>query len=263
MALTRRTFLQNSAAAASWLACANALPLRSLAETAAAPLRAWVTAPGRRFQPLPVQQWQTTSASAGAGTVVIDPAQRFQSVLGFGGAFTDASCWLFSRMEPQARASLMNEFFSPSGLGLSMGRTCIGASDYSRSAYTFDDSPTPDPDLKRFSIEHDRAYILPTLREALRMNPEMFYFSTPWSPPAWMKTGDSILGGSMRKEYFGPYAEYFVKFIEGYRAEGVPVRGVTSQNEVDTDQNGRMPAALWGTGIRNQLRQALPRTGAP
>jgi glucosylceramidase len=87
---------------------------------------------------------------------------------------------------------------------------------------------------------------LPVLREALSVQPELFLFSTPWSPPGWMKAGGSLLGGSMRKQYFAAYAQYFVKFLEGYKAEGVPIRAVTTQNEVDTDQDGRMPAALWG-----------------
>ncbi len=127
-----------------------------------------------------------------------------------------------------------------------MGRTCIGASDYSRTAYSFDESPVPDPDLKRFSIAHDREYILPVLREAVEINPELFLFSSPWSPPAWMKTGGSLLGGAMRKRYFAAYAQYFVKFLKAYKAEGVTIDAVTPQNEVDTDQDGRMPAALWG-----------------
>ncbi|HUA93166.1 MAG TPA: glycoside hydrolase family 30 beta sandwich domain-containing protein [Terracidiphilus sp.] len=176
----------------------------------------------------------------------IDSSRSFQSILGFGGAFTDASCYLFSKMDAGQRAKLLQEFFGPGGLGLSVGRTCIGSSDYSCSAYSFDDSPSPDPELKNFSIEHDRAYILPTLREALRVNPDLYLFSTPWSPPGWMKTGGSLLGGSMRKPYFPSYAQYFVRFLEDYRAEGVNIRAVTTQNEVDTDQGGRMPAALWG-----------------
>jgi glucosylceramidase len=140
----------------------------------------------------------------------------------------------------------MEEFFGQSGLRLSMGRTCIGSSDYSLNAYSFDDSPTPDPELKNFSIAHDQAYILPMLREAAKVNPELFLFSAPWSPPGWMKSGGSMLGGNMRKSYFAAYAQYFVKFLQAYRGEGVNIQAVTSQNEVDTDQDGRMPAALWG-----------------
>lgn len=198
-----------------------------------------------RCKEISLPEWRNSSLG-NLPVVEIDPSQRFQSILGFGGAFTDASCYLFSKMDAGQRAKLLQEFFGPGGLGLSVGRTCIGSSDYSCSAYSFDDSPSPDPELKNFSIEHDRAYILPMLREALRVNPDLYLFSTPWSPPGWMKTGGSLLGGSMRKQYFPSYAQYFVRFLEDYRAEGVNIRAVTTQNEVDTDQDGRMPAALWG-----------------
>jgi glucosylceramidase len=126
------------------------------------------------------------------------------------------------------------------------GEYASGSSDYSRYAYSYDDSTDPDPELIRFSIDHDREYILLTLRTALKLNPEMFLFGCPWSPPAWMRVNGSMLGGSMRRHYFPSYAEYFVKFLLGYMKEGVPVRAVTVQNEVDTDQDGRMPAARWG-----------------
>ena len=181
-----------------------------------------------------------------APDVEMDPDRRLQSIVDFGGAFTDASCYLFSRMKTTKRRQLLEELMGFDGLRLFMGRTCIGSSDYSRSAYTYDDSPAPDPELRNFTIAHDREYILPILREAAEVNPELFLFSTPWSPPAWMKAGDSLLGGSMRKHYFACYAQYFVKFIKAYKAEGVTIGAVTPQNEVDTDQDGQMPAALWG-----------------
>lgn len=237
--------MQQTAALAGALACAGQLSAWGLDAPAAPRLRAWITAGEERFKGLAVQPWQATSAAT-ASTVEIDPTQKFQSILGFGGAFTDASCYLLNQMEAAQRHQLMAEFLGAEGLHFSVGRTCIGSSDYSRTAYSFDDSPTPDPELKHFSIAHDRDYILPMLREALHANPELFLFSAPWSPPGWMKTGDSLLGGAMRKEYFAAYAQYFVKFLEGYKAEGVNIAAVTSQNEVDTDQNGRMPAALWG-----------------
>lgn len=228
------------------MVCANGIPLwgQMAAAPAGASVRVWMTSDEGRYAEVPVSGWRSSS---GTGTVVtVDPAQRFQSVLGFGGAFTDASCYLLSRMDAGPRRQLLEELFGPGGLGLSLGRTCMGASDYSRSAYSYDDAPVPDQELKHFSIDHDRAYILPVLREALSVQPELFLFSTPWSPPGWMKAGGSLLGGSMRKHYFASYAQYFVKFLEGYAAAGVPIRAVTTQNEVDTDQDGRMPAALWG-----------------
>lgn len=238
MPLNRRDFLAQAAA----VAAASALSASGKPLWAQPTSRAWVTTPEEKFKSIQLGPWRAASSA----DITIDPSTQFQSILGFGGAFTDASCYLFSQMLPAHRTALLNELVGADGLRLSLGRTCMGASDYSRSVYSFDESSTPDPELKKFSIEHDRAYILPTLLAAQQVNPEMFYFSAPWSPPGWMKAGGSMLGGSMRKKYFGPYADYFVKFIQGYGAAGVKISAVTSQNEVDTDQDGRMPAALWG-----------------
>ena len=226
------------------MVCANGLPLWAQPAKAYSRPRAWMTAGDERLKEVDLPEWQ--SGPGLAAGITVDPGQQYQSVLGFGGAFTDASCYLLSQMEPAARSQLLEEFFGADGLGLSIGRTCMGSSDYSRTAYSYDDSTAPDLELKGFSIEHDRGYILPVLREALQVQPELFLFSTPWSPPGWMKAGGSLMGGSMRKQYFPTYAQYFVKFLEAYKAEGVNIRAVTTQNEVDTDQDGRMPAALWG-----------------
>jgi glucosylceramidase len=247
------------------MVCAKGVPSRAqLASTAGSP-RAWLTAGSRRYQEVPLSGWQAPTASpssAGASTIEVEPSRTFQSMLGFGGAFTDSSCFLFNQMRSDARHQLLQELFSTAGLNLSVARTCIGSSDYSLTAYTFDDMPAPDPGLSHFSIEHDRAYILPTLRDAASVRPDLFFVSSPWSPPAWMKAGDSLLGGSMRKHYFDSYAQYFVKFIEAYKAAGINVAAVTTQNEVDTDQDGAMPATLWGQEyegdfIKNFLGPAL------
>lgn len=176
--------------------------------------------------------------------MTLDPAKRFQDVLGFGAAFTDAACYTFNRLEPAAREGLFHELFHPSEMGLNVCRTCIGSSDYSTEVFSYDEGE-PDPEMKRFSIAHDQAYVLPMLREARKVNPELFLFSSPWSPPGWMKAGGSMLGGSMRQPYYAAYAQYFLKFLQSYAAEGVPIQAVTVQNEVDTDQDARMPACLW------------------
>jgi glucosylceramidase len=176
--------------------------------------------------------------------VTLDPAKRFQDVLGFGAAFTDAACYTFNRLDSPARQSLFHELFHPSEMGLNVCRTCIGSSDYSTEVFSYDEGE-PDPEMKRFSIAHDQAYVLPMLREARKVNPELFLFSSPWSPPGWMKAGGSMLGGSMRQPYYAAYAQYFLKFLQSYAAEGVPIQAVTVQNEVDTDQDARMPACLW------------------
>ncbi|HET9792111.1 MAG TPA: glycoside hydrolase family 30 beta sandwich domain-containing protein [Candidatus Angelobacter sp.] len=241
---SRRDFLGKAAAvAAASCISAKSKPLWAEVSKEVSSTRGWITTPEKKFSQITLEPWRGASSSA---DIVIDPTRQFQSIVGFGGAFTDSSCYLLSQMEKQKRDALLQELLGPGGLRLSMGRTCIGASDYSRTLYSFDESPTPDPELKTFSIAHDRAYILPMLIAAQQVNPEMYYFSAPWSPPGWMKANGSMLGGSMRKKYFAAYADYFVKFIQDYRSAGIKIRAVTSQNEVDTDQDGRMPAALWG-----------------
>ena len=242
---SRRIFVHQSTTLAASLAFANKLSALAVAAPGSAPVRAWITSGEDRFKPLALDSWRAASGESNS-VVELNAAERFQTILGFGGAFTDASCSLFSQMDSGQRQALMDEFFGPQGLRMSMGRACIGSSDYSLNAYTYDDSPIPDPNLTGFSVAHDRDYILPVLRDALHINPDMFLFATPWSPPGWMKSSGSILGGAMRKKYLAAYAQYFVKFIEAYKAEGVPISAVTSQNEVDTEQEGRMPAALWG-----------------
>ena len=232
---TRRKFLKAAAAATASLAAFRSSLLWAAPATG---VQGWTTSKDRKFERIKAPQWHAATTNTSGG-IQLDPSVRYQKILGFGAAFTDASCYWFAKLKDQERQALLSEFFGPAGLRLSVCRTCIGSSDYSTSAYSFDDSPEPDPDLKKFSIEHDRGYILPTLRAARGVNPDLYLFSSPWSPPGWMKAGGSMLGGSMRKEYF-------VKFLQGYSAEGVKINAVTVQNEVDTDQNGKMPAALWG-----------------
>jgi glucosylceramidase len=172
---------------------------------------------------------------------------------------------MFNQLAAEKRAELFHELFHRSEMDLNVCRTCIGASDYSTKIYSFDEGD-PDPELKRFSIDHDREYILPMLREARTSNPDLFLFSSPWSPPGWMKSGGSMLGGAMRQRYFSAYAQYFVKFLEAYAADGVPVQAVTVQNEVDTDQDGRMPACIWPQEyeigfVKHDLGPALEQNG--
>jgi glucosylceramidase len=209
-----------------------------------AEISVWVTAGDERFATAPPLKWQRVSQTSASDRITLDPSKNYQEILGFGGAFTDAACYMFNQLAPPAREQLLHELFHPSEMGLSVCRTCVGSSDYSTKLYSFDDGEA-DPDLTRFSIEHDREYILPVLRQARKANPDLFLFSSPWSPPGWMKFNGSMLGGSMRNHYLAEYANYLLKFLQGYAAEGVPVQAVTSQNEVDTDQDGRMPACIW------------------
>jgi glucosylceramidase len=211
---------------------------------------------GKRLATGTEVRWTRVAKKAPAADVTVDPTKAAQTILGFGAAFTDAACYTLSRLSDGDRANLMRTMFGQDQHALSMGRIPIGASDYSTAAYSYDDGAA-DPDLKRFSIDHDRDYILPTLRAALSANPDLFLFGSPWSPPAWMKYSNSMLGGNIRQENIPTYARYFQKFVEGYAAAGVTVRAVTTQNEIDADQGGRMPACPWPEEDEERLVAAL------
>ena len=95
---------------------------------------------------------------------------------------------------------------------------------------------------------------MPIIREAKKLSPELFLLASPWSPPGWMKAGGSMFGGSMRRQYLAAYAEYFGKFLDSYAEMGIDVGAVSVQNEVDTDQEGLMPACIWPPGHRVPFR---------
>ena len=265
---TRRDFLTISGLGAAALATTGALPeLAASTQTQHAPgnVSVWVTDDDQQLVRSSSIAWQPATASTAADTVVLDPERKFQEILGFGAAFTDAACYTFNRLDATAREKLFHLLFHPSEMGMSACRTCIGSSDYSTKLYSYDDGEA-DPELKRFSIDHDRGYILPMLREARKVNPDLFLFSSPWSPPGWLKSNKSMLGGSMRRQYMPSYANYFVKFLQSYEAEGVPVQAITIQNEVDTDQDGRMPACIWpqeyeADFVRSHLGPLFERSG--
>lgn len=157
--------------------------------------------------------WKPVTAVA-PDAIVLDLTQTRQEMLGFGAAFTDAACCMLNQLQSGERAALKHELFAPDEMAMNVCRTCIGASDYSRSLYSLDDSEQDDPKLAEFSIDHDKAYILPALREARKLNPDLFLFSTPWSPPAWMKFNRSMLSGTIRKSNLEVYSRYFQKFLD-------------------------------------------------
>lgn len=177
-----------------------------------------------------------TSGSPGAATVIdVDPAVRYQQMLGFGAAVTDASAYLIQeKMSPAQRVGLLQDLFGRApGIGLSFVRVPMGASDFSLRQYSYDDVPLgqTDPSLAHFSIAPDRADKLPVLRAALALNPQLRVMATPWSPPGWMKSSGSLIQGTLLPAAYAPFAQYFVRFIEAYAAEGVPVYAITVQNE--------------------------------
>jgi glucosylceramidase len=179
--------------------------------------------------------------------VTVDPTRTFQTMTGFGGAITDSSATVLYSLSPAAREAAMRLLFDPvTGDGLDFLRQPIGASDFvATQDYTYDDLPAGQTDYlqQHFSIAHDEAQILPLLREAEQLNPRLTIMATPWSPPAWMKTSGSLIGGRLiddPKIYFS-YALYLVKFLLAYRAQGVRVDAITVQNEPQNRTPGTYP----------------------
>ena len=201
------------------------------------------TAGTKRFAEEPDLTWQP-ALGAPADAVVIDATRTYQKILGFGGALTEASAYMINQLDSATREQFLHELFSPSELGISVTRICVGSSDYATKMYSYDEGE-PDPELSRFTIDHDRAYVIPELLSARKNNPDLFILASPWSPPGWMKNGGTMLGGNLKPDNFPVYAKYLVKFLQAYEAAGVKIDAITSQNETDTDQAGRMPACAW------------------
>lgn len=184
-----------------------------------------------------------STADAGQNTVVIDPMQRYQSIDGFGAAFTDSAAYLLNEVAQKSQAtSTMSDLFTRNGkgIGLSFMRTPIGATDLARSVYSYDDMPVGQTDmsLSNFSIAHDTADMIPILLQAKTLNPQMKLLASPWSPPGWMKDPSSMNPVSMQggtllltNSNEAAFANYLVKYLQAYAAAGVSVDFLTLQNE--------------------------------
>lgn len=176
--------------------------------------------------------------------------------LGFGVAITGSSCYNLAQMPQEKRDAFLGCIYGKDGLGLSVGRLSVGASDYSAEVYSYDDVEG-DVELKHFSVERDEAYVIPMIKEILSKKPDLYLFASPWSPPSWMKTGGSFGGGYMRREFVDCYAEYVVRFIKAYAKFGIKISAITPQNEPETEQGGTMPACIWHPDIEAEFVIAL------
>ncbi len=167
---------------------------------------------------------------------------RYQTMVGFGAAMTDSSAWLlYQQLPAPVRQVAMSSLFSRAGIHLDVTRVPMGGSDFTVGGrpYSYDDLPAGDTDplLLHFSVAHDDAYILPALRQMLSIDPGVEVLASPWSPPPWMKADlafDDLRGsGAVLNRYYQSLADYFVKFIQAYRSQGVPIWGITPENEPD------------------------------
>lgn len=174
-------------------------------------------------------------ASGQNPTIRVDTTQTYQSIDGFGYTLTGGSAMLINQLGAAGRAALLKELFATdaSNIGTSYLRLSIGASDLSDHAFTYDDLPAGETDaaLAKFSLEPEKKDLIPVLKEILAINPELKILGSPWSAPAWMKDNNSLKGGSLKPEYYGVYAKYFVKYLQAMQAEGIRVDAITLQNE--------------------------------
>jgi glucosylceramidase len=197
----------------------------------------WLTTADEAQKLAPQPLLSPAGAAIDNEDIRIDSAQRFQRMHGFGAAMTDASAELFSRLPEDKRRAIMAELFGRQGggLGLSFTRLTVGASDFSTTHYSYDDTPgnVPDPELQHFSIEPARQYVLPRVRDALAINPDLKVMISPWSAPAWMKTSRSLITGQLEPRYYSAFAMYLARTVEAFGHEGVPVSMLTIQNEPD------------------------------
>lgn len=167
--------------------------------------------------------------------VTVDTAITYQTIEGFGAALTGSSAYLINRkMSAGARNSLLTNLFDPeSGIGLSYLRLTMGASDFSLSDFSYDDMPAgqQDPNLEHFSLSQDTLDVVPIAKEIVDIYQDMAFMGSPWSPPAWMKTSGSMLGGKLRPDVYSVYADYFIKYIQAMDGHGIRIDAITIQNE--------------------------------
>jgi glucosylceramidase len=228
----------------------------TLAQADAGDIQVWLTTPDAVKQLSHEPDLSFAEDRQTATIITVDADIRYQEIVGFGAALTDASAWLMqTKMSEPQRTALLNDLFGrDGGLGLSFTRLTIGASDFSRSQYSFDDHPkgSRDPDLRDFSIAPNRSDVLPVIKQALAINPQLKVMASPWSAPGWMKSSDSLIQGSLLPDAFPAYAEYFRRYIDAYSAEGVPIYAITIQNEPHFE-----PADYPGMRVSPQARAAF------
>lgn len=197
--------------------------------------------------------------------IFVDPAHTFQSVLGIGGAITDASAETFYQLPEDKQQEILQAYYDTTkGIGYTLARTQINSCDFSSGSYTYvEDNDTA---LKTFSVKHDEQYRIPLIKAADKVvGGKLTLFASPWSPPAWMKDNDNMLhGGHLKPEYYSTWANYFVKFIQAYQEEGIDVWGVSVQNEPMASQTWESciyTADMERDFVKNDLGPAFRKAG--
>lgn len=228
----------------------------------------WLTTPDRTSLLKQQNSGLSFANGSSANTVIDVDEKKYQTIDGFGFALTGGSAQLIEHMDAEPRGALLKQLFTTEGdgIGVSYLRVSVGASDMNDHVYSYDDLPEgqTDPKMEKFSIEPDRADVIPVLKQILAINPKIKILASPWSAPLWMKTTGVARGGVLKPEYFEAYATYFVKYIQAMKAEGVNIDALTVQNEPLNEKN--TPSMLMleselADFIENNLGPAFQKAG--
>ena len=198
-------------------------------------------------------------------SIFIDSSKTYQAFLGIGAALTDAAAETFAKLPAAKQEEFLKSYFDRSnGIGYTLARTNMNSCDFSSGSYTYVDEN--DRDLKTFSVAHDQQFKIPLIKRVMAAaDGKIDLYVSPWSPPAWMKDNNNMLqGGKLLPEYYQSWADYFVRFIKAYEALGVPVWGLTVQNEPmakQTWESCMYTAAEERDFIKNYLGPALWNNG--
>ncbi len=234
-------------------------------------VQVWLTTSGRTslFQEQP-KQLSFQKAATAITQINIDDSVHFQQVDGFGFAMTGGSAQLLMRMAPEQRTALLKEIFGTGGraIGVSYLRLSIGASDMNEHVFTYDDLPpgATDPQLEHFSLGPDLADVVPIVKQVLAVAPHITILASPWTAPSWMKSNQLPKAGSLVPDWYQAYAQYFVRYVQAMRAQGIAIGAVTVQNEPLNPHNTPsmvMPAAEEAKFIQTALGPAFRKAVIP
>lgn len=218
-------------------------------------------------------QKQSTTLSFGTSinqypVIDVDETSTFQTIDGFGFTLTGGSAEVINSLNSATKEKLLNELFGnqEGSISISYLRLSIGASDLNNAPFSYDDMPSgqTDVNLSNFSLQPDMTNLVPLLKEILAINPNIKLLATPWSAPAWMKDNNSFIGGSLLPQYYPVYAQYFVKYIQTMKAQGLTIDAITPQNEPLNPNNNPslvMTAAEETDFIKNNLGPAFQKAG--
>jgi glucosylceramidase len=208
------------------------------------------------------------ATNKGFPSILVDSAQVFQTIDGFGFTLTGGSAAVINRLNAEKKAQLLAELFAENQTAISYLRISIGASDLNDTTFTYDDLPQgkTDVNLTNFSLNPDEKDLIPLLKTILAINPTLKIMAAPWSPPMWMKDTNSFKGGRLQAKYYGVYAQYFVKYIQAMHAQGIDIEAITPQNEPlnpDNTPSLLMPPLSQLDFLKNHLIPAFQKANIP